>query len=492
MLPTFLVLLLASASAAHAGRLTGTVRDAAGHPVEGAYVRAMAGEPPEIVAQAQSDGNGRYNLDAPEGLFTLTVNARGYYILSAGGLKSETVTHSCPASGGCGEVDFQLGKPGVVEGWLTDRFGDPVSRVMVRLQSAEAAAGQTRRPQAMGFRQSGSSDDRGYFRIWNVRPGRYVLDGDPRMERFGGFGPSYRLPPQEIEIGEQGKTIEVRLAVDSADSLHTISGTIEGIETREGTFAFVRLRRRGTNQGDYRPYAVSHDGRFTIAGLNTGDYTLRLITGNGAQKEPTFRTLGELHIDRDLTDLRLTPQAGASLRIKVGFHEMAKRNLDLLLRPTDDAGVPWYLIVRGPSYEAEASGLVAGNYELRLQNPDCYLARPYPVTLQDGQTTLLTIEIGNQFASLHGQVRVGQAAAREGAAHFTVGARGPHGRYKMQTDDDGRFVFAKLPPGSYKIAAWPKPDIDPEDDQAWDDARGVVNVDLDPGFDVEMDVTVNP
>jgi hypothetical protein len=148
--------------------------------------------------------------------------------------------------------------------------------------------------------------------------------------------------------------------------------------------------------------------------------------------------------------------------------------------------------VRAPDYDITRSGLVAGEYEVRVLDPDCYLAESYHVTLQYGQTAMLTVEVGNAFSALHGRVRIAEGAQRAGASHITVGARGPHGSYKTQADDDGRFAFAKLPPGSYKIAAWPKPDFDPEDDAVWGDARGVVNIEVEPGFDVEIDVTASP
>jgi Carboxypeptidase regulatory-like domain len=486
-----LLLLLAAAPAAAAGRLVGTVVDAAGDPVEGASVRAQAGEPPELVALAQTDGNGRYALAAPDGLFTLSVKARGYYVLSAGGIESETITHSCSTESDCGEVSFRLGKPGVVEGWLTDRFGDPAANVFLVLRLAGVAAAPSNRSARANSKGQGMSDDRGYFRIWNVRPGRYVLEADSRMLRFADFRPSFQLQPQEIEIGE-AKTVELRLAVDSGDALYTISGVVDGIETPQGGYAAVSIQPKSGDGRAFNSHAILRKGRFTIGGVKAGDYVLRVAEGTRGREGQVLRILGDLHVDHDMQDLRLTPQPGATLHLKVNFREMARRNLDLILRPAGGAGVADYLIVRGPDYETTNSGLVSGDYELKLTDPDCYLAQAYQVTLQNGQTTLLTIEIGNQFASLHGQVRVAQGAQRAGASHFTIGARGPHGRYKTQADDEGRFAFAKLPPGPYKLAAWPKPDINPEDDEAWADARGVVSIEIEPGFDVEMDVTASP
>jgi hypothetical protein len=171
---------------------------------------------------------------------------------------------------------------------------------------------------------------------------------------------------------------------------------------------------------------------------------------------------------------------------------MEKRNVDLELSPANGSGVVERLLVRAPDYEAIRSGLVADEYVVRLLDDGCYLAAPYRVTLQYGQTAALTVEVGNAFAALRGRVRLAEEVRRSGASHFTVGARGPQRSYKTQADADGHFSFAKLPPGSYRVAAWPKPDIDPDDDSAWGDARAVVSVELEPGFDVEIDVTALP
>lgn len=488
MPPALLVLLLASAAVAQAGHLTGNVVDAAGDPVEGAYVQARAGEPPDIVAQAQTNGNGLYAFEAPAGLFTLSVTARGYYVIAAGGLDSDTITHSCPAEGECGEVNFRLGKPGVVEGWLSDRFGDPVWGVPLLLRPAGVAADSSPRSTRMATHGAGASDDRGYFRIWNMRPGRYILESDSRMRRNQPF----HVQPQEIEIAEQGKTIELRLPVDSNDALHTISGIVEGVTTEVGGYAAVAIQPRSGRRWDFASGRVLPGGKFSVSGLKTGDYVLRLIQVNRRQERQEFRMLAELHVDRDMKDLRLTPQPGAGIHLAVKFKEMAKRNVDLELSPADELGLVEHLPLRAPDYEVTRSGLIAGEYQVRLSDDDCYLAEPYRVTLQHGQTATLTVEVGNAFAAPHGRVRVAEGAQRAGASHFTVGARGPHRSYKTQADDGGRFSFAKLPPGSYKVAAWPKPDIDPEDNALWGDARGIVSVEVEPGFDVEIDVTASP
>jgi hypothetical protein len=88
---------------------------------------------------------------------------------------------------------------------------------------------------------------------------------------------------------------------------------------------------------------------------------------------------------------------------------------------------------------------------------------------------------------------VAEGADRAGAAHFTVGVRGSWRRLKMQADEDGRFAFDKLAPGDYEVAAWSKPDVDVENDDIWAEAAGSASkVQIEPGFDVEINLTASP
>jgi hypothetical protein len=189
--------------------------------------------------------------------------------------------------------------------------------------------------------------------------------------------------------------------------------------------------------------------------------------------------------------LSLVPQPATGVRLKADFGGIEKSDLFVRLRRADSRTAET-IFLRQPDYESTNEALAAGEYELRLSSQDYYLVAPYRITVRSGQVTPYTITLGNEFASLHGRVRVAGGTARTGASHFTVGVRGAERRRKMQADQDGRFVFDKLPPGDYEVAAWPKPDVDVENDDAWSNAGSVNKVQLEAGFNVEVNLTAAP
>src|SRR5690606_1024050 len=95
---------------------------------------------------AQTDAQGAYQLRGlPEGRVEFTVSQRGFFTLEAGGATASTLARACPGNGSCGEADFVLAKASVVEGYVTDPFGEPQSGVSVELTKAGESPEPNRR-----------------------------------------------------------------------------------------------------------------------------------------------------------------------------------------------------------------------------------------------------------------------------------------------------------------------------------------------------------
>jgi len=492
------VLLLVSNAAAQS-RLTGTVtllEDSKSTPLPDALVLARSGAPAEVVAAASTDSRGRYSLTGlPAGSITLSVEAAGHYALKAGGLESETIVRSCPTSGECPSTDFELARAGVVEGWLTDPVGDPLPDAALELVPAELS--QDAEPQARRSRMAGQafSDDRGYFRIWGLRPGRYRLQVNRFAPSFfsgafsgGGTPPTEIL--REVEITPGAEPLELHLGIERKPAAETfpVSGVISGLEPGEGRVA-LQVQPLETS-GPLNFNFPVRDGAFQIPSLARGRYLFRLRRFQAGP--PQARLLGEVEVSQQITDLQLAVQPPTGIRGRIEFVDAPPTRLGVRLTSRQGLGMPEFALAEAPDYVFENGGLAPGVWKLDLQG-EYFLLEEAEATVSAGGLTEVALRVSNQRSTVSGVARLDAAGAREAAAHFTVAARGPRGRLKVQCDDDGRFSLPGLIPGEYEIAAWSRPDVDIDDEQAWEQARAnLKKLTIELGFDIELDLTVTP
>ena len=479
--------------------LTGTVSEQDGSdtvPLPGAYVQVKAGSPERVVAQAETDSRGRYLIeDVPEGRVTLAVAAAGYYTLKAGGLDSETITRTCPPAGECGSVDFLAARAGVLEGYLNDDFGGPVQGVEVTLTPAPGAPTERLGRGRAGGRAAGRavSDDRGYFRIWGLKPGRYLFEARMRF-LFPRWLPKFRLDAREVEIAAGGEPREVSFQLRGDAGVFSISGIVEGLADEESGPNFIGIRPKATRGGDlWAMFTGAREGKFRIDGLEKGDYVLQAGRDSSSNTRE-FRLLAVLTVDRDLMDLRLRPAPPTGVRGRVAFVDGEKSNLNVRIYPRGFEPGAWeYLRVEGPDYTFEHGGLPPGEYSASLRPGDRYLVEDYAFTVHPGSMTDLEMAVSSEFAKVRGTVRLsggGGRSSRPAGAHFLVGLRGGRGSFSSAADENGVFAFDKVIPGEYRIAAWRDPDTDVSDEEAWAEASAAVRtITVEAGFEMEVDLT---
>ena len=502
----FLALLLAlvlGPAAWGAAFLSGTVSQQDGSdtiPLPGVIVQVRAGSPERVVRQATADSRGRYLLDdVPEGRVTLRLVATGYYTIKAGDLDSSTITRNCPPEGDCGSVDFLAARAGVIEGYLTDDFGGPVEGASVTLTPTSDAASPPRASGRTGPRVAGQavSDDRGYFRMWDLKPGRYKLEAQMRFP-FPRWMPKFRLEPREVEITGGGEPQEVRFQLQSDAGVFSISGVIEGIDAEALKRTAIGIQRKvsgdSPNFNRFRMFMAVRDGKFQIDGLEKGDYVAHVVEwGSGTQRD--MRLLTELTVDRNLTDLRLRPAPPSGVRGRITFADGKKVDLPIQIRRTgNEAGVFEFLPVAGPDYTFKHSGLPAGEYVASLRGRERYLVENYTFTVQAGSMTELDLTVSSEFAKVRGTVRLARGsnqAARPAGSHFLVGLSGDRGSFSSAADENGGFVFDKVIPGEYRIAAWSDPNTNVSDEAVWKKAASAVRtITVEAGFEMDVDLTV--
>jgi len=220
--------------------LRGVVQDRQGAGIAGATLRAFSfGRGPTLPAEAESDEAGAFVLAGlAAGTLDVTARAPGY------ASSRQTVTV------GTENVVFALDAGGTVVGAVVDGKGQPVSGAMVR---AVADGDETEIP-AMGL----ASDGDGRFTLYDVRPGRYVVDA-----RAAGYAP--------------GNVSGVRVSAGGATDVGTLrlrsGGVLQGTVTDSAyepiSGASVRVET-GSFTGPGQSTQTDGAGAFQIAGLAAG------------------------------------------------------------------------------------------------------------------------------------------------------------------------------------------------------------------------------
>ena len=127
-----------------------------------------------------TDDQGRFSFTAlPAGRFGLSANKPGHLSVSYGQRRPGTQgTQIQLADGQKFEAPLQIPRGGVLTGVILDESGEPTPGTSVRAMRY-VRQGDRRTLQTAG---SGSTDDRGIYRIFNLQPGDYVLCATPRNQ----------------------------------------------------------------------------------------------------------------------------------------------------------------------------------------------------------------------------------------------------------------------------------------------------------------------
>ena len=161
-----------------------------GRPVRRARVMLIGGTP-RVAQSVQSDDQGGFRFaNLPAGQFTLS-SSKGGYIETVYGQKQ-------PGSGRPGtpiqllagqelkQVSMPLARGGVITGLVVEETGEPAFNAQVQAYRWVTKQGE----RTLQLASSGSTDDRGMYRLPGLLPGSYVVSASGRG--------------QELEIGMEG------------------------------------------------------------------------------------------------------------------------------------------------------------------------------------------------------------------------------------------------------------------------------------------------
>jgi hypothetical protein len=173
--------------------LSGSVTLAAsGQPARGARVTA-AGHDNGVSRTTETDGLGRFALaNLPAGRYSLAASKPGHVTGSYGQTRpGRSGTPIQLADGQRFDARLSIHKGGVLTGTILDEHGEALPNTQVRALRYVLQSGQ-RTLQPAG---SGSTDDRGIYRVFGLQPGDYVVCATPRNT-----GPQTDLARRRVEI----------------------------------------------------------------------------------------------------------------------------------------------------------------------------------------------------------------------------------------------------------------------------------------------------
>lgn len=331
---------------------TGVIRgivvdEVSGAPVAGAQVTASQrgpddGSPLAYSVTATAGGDGRFELiGLPAGPLVLSANAgelRSTHLWQIVGQEDGTYAGSPSLELEPGEVRsnlrIALKRAAALEGFVVDEFGEPMTGVAVRASATgDAMTG------AMG-----ASDDRGWFRIFGLRPGTYEVCGEAEY----GWNPA--LP--RASVGDvrtrYGRSCSpaVRVSVDEVPTVqlhmqrvgsYTLSGRL--IRSAGDTSrAHVMVMHLG-DDGSRRSVNVQNkDGEFSARGLLPGDYALIATLLDPDARDPfvgSEAAVASFRIDSsDITGVTLAMRPTATVRGRVVRDPRSTGRMPSTLRAT--------------------------------------------------------------------------------------------------------------------------------------------------------------
>jgi protocatechuate 3,4-dioxygenase beta subunit len=477
--------------------ISGEVVDETGHPLMNAAVMVIGTSGERATKSEATDENGKFMIrDLQPGAYRLQARAPAYVQDDISGQTPDGTPHVYRT----GEhIGLTLSKGGVITGTVTDQSGNAI--VGVNVTAIRIRQFDEPNVAVDSFGSSRMTDDRGIYRLYGLRPGRYFV--------YAGAGSTYGRPgPYDkdaatyypssnrdtasvvnIQTGQEATGIDIRYRGERGFSA---SGSVTGSVER-----FVMLSLVLT--GNPTPVASSSsqevDGRnvFAFSNLVNGDYKVIAYMNDVKSGRVASGTTSVSIKNGDVEGLvvKLSPLAAISGRVVVTPSVDAKceasmvpgpEQVVLAARPEKRTVENPYMngpseVSAQPTGEFRITGLLGGNYRLRsfLPTDETFIKSIDRVRPQAGVTARSNNTSPESVALADGESLSGltiNAAGGGGSAYVRVDLTGfnrddpivPHlflvPSEKDRADDtlrfaessvsdDGAFAFRNLAPGKY-------------------------------------------
>jgi len=480
--------------------ISGQVLDAAtGEPLKKTWVTARILEKGgRSGSTAVTDGQGHFLVkDLDPGRYMLGAQRNGYVTQMYGQRNAgeQGTTISISPGQKLTDITFRLVQGGVISGRIVDEDSEPLSRVQVQALQFRYMQGR-RRLMPLG---NATSDDRGEYRIFGIRPGQVYIRATLR-----GFGPVEGVDPSapsettsyppvfypNVTEASQASPLTVRggdeLRADfsmSPQRSYAVSGRIVGGTSGRG--AWLMLVKRGENEFNFGRGPNSNareDNTFTFKQVLPGSYNL--IAQQEDDKDPAS---GRIEVEVREGDVQglvvpLSPKVEVAGRVifEAAAPSAKLSSVQISLSPEDAQD-----FMRGAYGHAKDDG----SFTLQAAADERYKIGSYGApaemylksatagrdnVLEKGFSPATSRNLDLVFApgaKLSGAISGADDKPDPGVTVVLVPERRLNGvadRFRTgTTDQNGRYQLQGLRPGSYRVYAFEHLEPGAYEDEEW-------------------------
>lgn len=466
------------------GSIHGTVvNEVTGSPVKKARVSLSRMDGTAQPGNTVTDVSGGFSFQAlPAGKYRLQADHpdyRGSAAQQAGSYGMDVNLQSGEDKTGVG---IALTPTGVVSGKVTDEDGDPLSGAVVELLSYNWQGGR----RTLSAERSGITNDKGEYRIFDARAGRYYVRassrrGIPLPHALMQAKDAAKLPQLEYDTVFYPGTTEVS---ESARLNLAAGGEVRGIDLRLPKIPVVRVSGRvqappevferqaglqlflvDSGTGDQQSADAARDGGFVFDMVRPGAYVVELAfyPGYWARQEVT---VGDAPVEG--VTVRLQPAMAMAGEIEMeaaadGGAAMPQGQMKVQLMQNSPG--PFFGMLPPAATVAEdgtfaIQGVIPGTYEVNVQG------RPWPSYIQSlrlgdrdiqgteiqistGDAGPLKIVLGTKMGKVDGTVD----GANGSAAVVFFAEPGGTMAGQLVADSHGHFHLENTAPGEYRVFA---------------------------------------
>lgn len=423
----------------------------------------------------------RSSISDSSGAFTVPALEPGEYRFTARHpdmAKSSTKNVMVEAGVETPPVEITIDAGGAVEGNVTGISMRPLSDALMVAFSLQA-----------GSMRSGTTDERGYYKIEGLPPGQYVVFKSRLDERADNIGlelmSNMRLKTVTVR---RGKVARLDVHDEGEDGVR-IFGTVRenGAPVPRALITLLGSDRQGLLGMGVRANAAGMDGRYELVGIKPGDYVMQVTRFLGQPIQTTF----EIEVPDEVTDYafdielptssitgrcidsRGNPVAG--MRVTLGSDEgglsgaggligMIAQN-GLSQARTDDDGMFEMKSVAAGTYRLTAGSRAGGRPRRVREGEQQYGEASLAEIVVDGASPVeglvITVPLAGKITGIvlngsnvpvpNAEVVYSEDGKRKRRKRSNplldlMGSQQP-----VRTGEDGRFEIAGMTPGTYSL-----------------------------------------